>query len=678
MIRTLFTWIAATLLLAAIPASAQHLIPAPTTDIPAAGSFTLTEGFTYTLQAPAGDTAAAELVAWLDEAGWKAAKRGAVLLRLTPSTRVYTSDEAYTLEITPRRIIASARTTTGLFYAVQSLLQLTDDGRITELACRRIEDTPRFTYRGFMMDVSRHFRSVEFVKRQIDAMALFKLNRFHWHLTDGAGWRIEIKRYPRLTEFAAWRPYKTWQEWGEADKHYCEADDPRAQGGFYTQEEIREVVEYARRRHITVLPEIEMPGHSEEVTATYPELGCSGEPYKDYDLCPGNEKTFEFLENVLTEVMELFPSEYIHIGGDEAGKGAWHHCPKCQARMQAEGLKSVDELQSYLIRRIEAFLNSHGRHLVGWDEILDGGLAPNATVMSWRGTEGGRQALAAGHRAIFTPGSHCYIDYSQDAPFTQPLSIGGYLPLSKVYSFEPAEGLTAAEEALLLGVQANLWAEWIPTDNHYEYMMWPRLMALAEVAWSRPESKDYDTFRPRALAATEQLRRRGYHPFDLATEYGERPESLQPKCHKAVGCKVTYTTPWSPKYEAAGATTLTDGLLGGWTYGDKRWQGFLDSDVDFTVDLGAVTPIHYIGTTFMQAAGPYVWVPREVAFYTSNDGEHFTLVERVHNDISPKNLDLFFKTFATTGSLEARYVRCVARSGGIAGGWIFLDEIVVE
>ena len=377
--------------------------------------------------------------------------------------------------------------------------------------------------------------------------------------------------------------------------------------------------------------------------------------------------------------MELFPSEYIHIGGDEAGKSAWRDCAKCRERMRSEGLKDVDELQSYLIHRIERFLNAHGRRLLGWDEILDGGLAPGATVMSWRGTEGGLKAIRAGQQAVFVPGEFCYLDYTQDAPFTQPLSIGGYTPLRKVYSFEPVPAeMTPDEERLLLGVQANLWAEWIPTDSHYEYMMWPRLMALAEVAWSRPGRKDYEAFRRRALQASEQLRGRGYAPFDLRTEYGERPESLAPKHHLAEGCPVSYATPWHGNYPASGAATLTDGVLGGWTYGDRRWQGFLDSDMDVTVDLGRTMPVRYVGATFMQSAGPYVWMPREAEIYGSEDGERFTLLATVHNDVPPACPYLLFKTFAYTGETRARYVRYVARSGGIPGGWLFVDEIVVQ
>ena len=477
-------------------AALRGVIPVPVSDVRREGTFRPGEPFTYAVRASHGDVPAAELAACLDGLGWRQAGKGRPDLEIgiDPAARGIASEEAYRLEIAPRGIAVSARTAAGAFYAVQTLLQLMDDGRAEEIACRTIEDAPRFAYRGFMIDVSRHFRSVEFVKRQIDAMALFKLNRLHMHLTDGAGWRIEIDRYPRLTEFAAWRPYEDWQSWWEGDRSYCEADDPRARGGFYTKEEIREIVEYARLRHIEVIPEIEMPGHSEEVTAAYPELGCHGEPYRDGDLCPGNERTFEFLENVLLEVMELFPSEYIHIGGDEAGKSAWRDCAKCRERMRSEGLKDVDELQSYLIHRIERFLNAHGRRLLGWDEILDGGLAPDATVMSWRGMEGGIKSAKAGHHVIMTPTEHCYIDLWQGEPSVEPDTYS-MCRLKDSYSFNPVPDSVPAE--MILGGQGNLWAESVPTFRHAEYMTWPRGWALAEVLWTGPSKTDWDRFWPR-------------------------------------------------------------------------------------------------------------------------------------------------------------------------------------
>ena len=670
--------LAALLTAALLPASGHPVIPAPASFTEQPGEYRLTSGATFSLTGAAREGELAQYIASLPFALKEAPRGGALTLRIDP--RRVAAEEGYTLEVTPRRINVEARSEAGAFYALQTLLQLA--GKQTDgswrIPCCRVEDAPRFPYRGIMLDVSRNFQSKEFVLKQLDAMAHFKFNRLHFHLTDGAGWRLEIKRYPRLTEFAAWRPYRTWLDWWSADRHYCEASDPQAHGGFYTQEDIREIVEHARRLHITVIPEIEMPGHSEEVLAAYPELSCAGKPYVDSEFCPGNEQTFEFLEGVLTEVMELFPSEYIHIGGDEAGKGAWKSCPKCQARMKAEGIADVDGLQSYLVHRIERFLNDHGRRLLGWDEILDGGLAPNATVMSWRGAEGGLKAIRAGHDAIMTPGEYCYLDYAQDAPFTQPLSIGGYTPLRKVYSFEMSfPELTPEEQARLLGVQANLWTEYIPTSEHVEYMLYPRVLAIAEAGWSLPERRDYDDFRRRALGAVEWLREEGYNPFDLEHEYGERPESLEPKEHLARGKRVEYRTPWHEKYAAAGETTLTDGMIGGWTYGDRRWQGFLNSDVDVTVDLEEPTEVHYVGLTFMQSKGPYVWVPSEVEIYASQDGEHFERLTTVRNDISTECPDLLFKTFAYTGRTSARYLRCVARSNGTPGGWLFLDEIVV-
>ncbi len=670
--------LAALLTAALLPASGHPVIPAPASFTEQPGEYRLTSGATFSLTGAAREGELAQYIASLPFALKEAPRGGALTLRIDP--RRVAAEEGYTLEVTPRRINVEARSEAGAFYALQTLLQLA--GKQTDgswrIPCCRVEDAPRFPYRGIMLDVSRNFQSKEFVLKQLDAMAHFKFNRLHFHLTDGAGWRLEIKRYPRLTEFAAWRPYRTWLDWWSADRHYCEASDPQAHGGFYAQEDIREIVEHARRLHITVIPEIEMPGHSEEVLAAYPELSCAGKPYVNSEFCPGNEQTFEFLEGVLTEVMELFPSEYIHIGGDEAGKGAWKSCPKCQARMKAEGIADVDGLQSYLVHRIERFLNDHGRRLLGWDEILDGGLAPNATVMSWRGAEGGLKAIRAGHDAIMTPGEYCYLDYAQDAPFTQPLSIGGYTPLRKVYSFEMSfPELTPEEQARLLGVQANLWTEYIPTPEHVEYMLYPRVLAIAEAGWSLPERRDYDDFRRRALGAVEWLREEGYNPFDLEHEYGERPESLEPKEHLARGKRVEYRTPWHEKYAAAGETTLTDGMIGGWTYGDRRWQGFLNSDVDVTVDLEEPTEVHYVGLTFMQSKGPYVWVPSEVEIYASQDGEHFERLTTVRNDISTECPDLLFKTFAYTGRTSARYLRCVARSNGTPGGWLFLDEIVV-
>lgn len=592
---------------------------------------------------------------------------------------IVTGNEAYRIEIVKKGVRLSANTETGIFYGLQTLLQLLNNGDNKTLPALMINDSPRFPYRGLHLDVSRHFFDKEFVKKQLNAMAYFKMNRLHWHLTDGAGWRIEIKKYPRLTSFAAWRPFDKLNDWWVEGRTFCEQDDPRAVGGYYTQDDIREVVAYAAERHITIIPEIEMPGHSEEVLATYPELSCSGKPYVNADFCIGTEKTFEFLENVLFEVIDLFPSEYIHIGGDEASKSSWNTCPRCQKRMADEHLNSVEELQSYMIHRIEKFLNDHGRKIIGWDEIIEGGLSPTATVMSWRGEEGGIKAVKAGNQAIMTPGKYCYLDAFQDAPNTQPVAIGGYLTLEKVYSFEPVpDSLSTKEAKLILGVQGNVWTEHIPTPEHYEYMIYPRILALAEIGWSPSEVKKWDNFHTRALQAVNILREQGYNPFPLEKEIGDKPESYQKVNHLAIGKKVTYANPYSSHYAAQGEKTLVDGVRGGWMYNDDRWQGFIDCDFDVTIDLGKETDIKQVCAEFIQLKGPYVWLPKQVIISSSVDGEHYDTLATVDNDISPDIETLQFKEFGWEGNAKARYIRYKALSNGIDEGWLFTDEIRIK
>ena len=587
------------------------------------------------------------------------------------------AQEGYELEVTPDGILIKATTETGAFYALQTLAQITNLGAQKQLQCCKITDAPRFPYRGLHVDVSRRFRSIDFLKKQIDAMAMFKMNRMHLHLTDAAGWRMQIDAYPRLTSFAAWRPQPTWKEWWAGNRHYAEEGQEGASGGYYTKEELKDLVAYAHSKHIEVIPEIEMPSHSEEVLAAYPELGCSGEAYKDSDFCVGNEAVFTFLETVLSEVMEVFPSKYIHIGGDEAGKQHWKTCPKCQALMAKEGYSDVDQLQSYMIRRIESFVNSKGRKIIGWDEILQGGLAPDATVMSWRGTEGGIEAMTHGHDVIMTPGRYCYLDHTQDAPFLEPESIGGYLPLDSVYVYEPVEPVMPKDKLHhLLGVQANLWSEYVVTDQHAEYMYWPRAIAIAETGWSQPEDKDLKDFRRRVLIALDVLKAKGYTTFDLANEYGERKLAQTGLDHKARGKKVTYNKPIQDWYQAAGEATFTDGVIGGWTYSDNRWQGFL-SDIDVTIDLETVQQISYIGGTFMQLIGPGVFMPRKVDILVSEDGVNFELVQTVWNDVATSQEELSFKEFHTICDKQARYVRYHAYRSTMRG-FLFLDEIVVN
>lgn len=680
----LFLWILG-MCFHAHPILAQSVIPVPLKMEQGTGSFLLSEKTKLYTNLQGGEAELWEnylkaLPVQLKEARMKDRKQMLFLL-ITPKTPQLPSPESYTLSVTPQRIEIRATSGAGLFYGMQTLLQLMQPAGTGSysVASVEIEDTPRFAYRGLMLDVSRHFSTKEFIKKQIDALAYYKINRLHLHLTDAAGWRLEIKKYPLLTDFAAWRTDPTWKKWWNGGRKYLRYDEPGASGGYYTQNDIREILEYARQHYITVIPEIEMPSHSEEVLAAYPQLSCSGEPYKNSDFCVGNEETFTFLENVLTEVMELFPSEYIHVGGDEAGKSAWKTCPKCQKRMKDEHLANVDELQSYLIHRIEKFLNNHGRRLLGWDEILQGGIAPNATVMSWRGEEGGIAAVTSGHHAIMTPGAYCYLDSYQDAPYSQPEAIGGYLPLKKVYAYDPVPASLTAEQAkLVYGVQGNLWAEYIPTPEHVEYMIYPRMLALAEVAWSAPERKSWPDFHTRALSAVADLQKKGYHPFDLSKEIGSRPESLQPVSHLALGKKVIYNSPYSPHYPAQGNTALTDGIRGDWTYGDGSWQGFIsDNRLDVTIDMEKETPIHSVTAAFMQVVGAEVFLPETVIISISDDGINFTELQKQHFEVS-KETPIRFTDISWQGEAKGRYVRYQAQAGSEFGGWIFTDEIIVK
>ena len=680
----LFLWILG-MCFHAHPILAQSVIPVPLEMEQGTGSFLLSEKTKLYTNLQGGEAELWEnylkaLPVQLKEARMKDRKQMLFLL-ITPKTPQLPSPESYTLSVTPQRIEIRATSGAGLFYGMQTLLQLMQPAGTGSYSVPsvEIEDTPRFAYRGLMLDVSRHFSTKEFIKKQIDALAYYKINRLHLHLTDAAGWRLEIKKYPLLTDFAAWRTDPTWKKWWNGGRKYLRYDEPGASGGYYTQDDIREILEYARQHYITVIPEIEMPSHSEEVLAAYPQLSCSGEPYKNSDFCVGNEETFTFLENVLTEVMELFPSEYIHVGGDEAGKSAWKTCPKCQKRMKDEHLANVDELQSYLIHRIEKFLNNHGRRLLGWDEILQGGIAPNATVMSWRGEEGGIAAVTSGHHAIMTPGAYCYLDSYQDAPYSQPEAIGGYLPLKKVYAYDPVPASLTAEQAkLVYGVQGNLWVEYIPTPEHVEYMIYPRMLALAEVAWSAPERKSWPDFHTRALSAVADLQKKGYHPFDLSKEIGSRPESLQPVSHLALGKKVTYNSSYSPHYPAQGNTALTDGIRGDWTYGDGSWQGFIsDNRLDVTIDMEKETPIHSITAAFMQVVGAEVFLPETVIISISDDGINFTELQKQHFEVS-KETPIRFTDISWQGEAKGRYVRYQAQAGSEFGGWIFTDEIIVK
>ncbi len=411
-------------------------------------------------------------------------------------------DEGYRIKIGKSGILLEAQALNGLYYAIQTLIQIMPENQanLSKISVRycTIEDYPRFKWRGLHLDVCRHFMPKDFVMKYIDLLAKHKMNIFHFHLTEDQGWRIEIKKYPLLTETGSVRR-ETIVGNGRTSVLY----DGTPHGGFYTQDDIREIVEYASKRFVTVVPEIEMPGHSLAALASYPFLGCTGGPYEVatrwgvfHDvMCAGKESTFEFIQNVLDEVISLFPSQYIHIGGDECPKTKWKECPLCQKRIKDEALADEHNLQSYFIQRVEKYLNKKGRKLIGWDEILEGGLAPNAAVMSWRGEEGGIAAAKQSHYVVMTPGSHCYLDHYQGKPETEPLAIGGFTPLEKIYSYEPVPAVLTDEEAkFILGAQGNVWTEYMPVASHVEYMVYPRAAALAEVVWSPKEKRDYPNF----------------------------------------------------------------------------------------------------------------------------------------------------------------------------------------
>ena len=625
------------------------------------------------------------------------------------------AEEAYTLTITPEAIsICSNPSAKGLFYGVQSLLQLLPPSawdtkqKPTEsyqLPAMNLTDAPRFAYRGAMMDVGRNFLPKEAVLKMLDLMAFYKLNTFHFHLTDDQGWRIEIKKYPRLTEKGA---YRKQTQVGHCDYYFPRRYDGIEKRGFYTQDEIREIVRYAADRFITVIPEIEMPGHSSAALACYPELSCGlGKTYvvRDYyDVfdevyCP-KEHTFRFLEDVLTEVIDLFPSHYIHIGGDECPKKAWKKCSHCQALMKQLNLPDESALQSWFIHRIEKFVNSRGRDIIGWDEILEGGLAPRATVMSWRGEAGGIEAARQQHSVIMTPGEYCYFDFYQEDPEEAPLAIGGYLPLDKVYSYNPLPGeLTAEEQKYIIGVQANIWGEYIQTPDYFEYMTFPRLIAMSEVQWTQPERKDFASFARRLDREFERLGYRGVnacrhfynvlieggwkeekktfevdlhtlcpdadiryaigdsvitpssaryeHPIVLteeATVYAQAFRQGKPlgnvtrrtfAVNKATGCRYACTPAAEWEYTQED-TGLTDGVRG---YAKNlRCWGRLDQDTArVTLTLHQTDTLQEVRFASVWRPANELWPPRAVRVSVSTDGQQFTTVgeQALTYDFSP-------------------------------------------
>ena len=646
--------------------------------------------------------------------------------------------EGYRLLVSENGIEIAGASNAGIFYGVQTLrksIPAVAEGMDIELPAASINDYPRFPYRGMHLDVSRHFFPVDSVKKFIDILALHNMNRFHWHLTDDQGWRIEIKKYPELTQIGAQRKETViGRNSGKYD------GKPYGEGMFYTQDEIRDVIAYAQERFITIIPEIDLPGHQLAAITTYPDLGCTGGPYEvwtqwgvsDDVICAGNEKAMTFLEDVLGEVIDLFPSEYIHVGGDECPKVRWEKCPKCQARIKAEGIKgdkkhSAEEyLQSYVISRMEKFVESKGRHIIGWDEILEGGLAPNATVMSWRGMDGGIEAAKQKHNVVMTPNTYVYLDYYQSADTDlEPEAIGGYLPLEKVYSFEPTAGISPEDQKYVIGAQANLWTEYIPTFSQVEYMIMPRIDAVADIQWSDPSKKDYQTFLPRVARMTQLYDRLGYnygkHIFDINaslttnTENGtldialtklgegdiyytidgsdptiasikyEDPVQINQDCefkaivvrpngtsrifsediffNKATMKPITLKEQPSKGYVFNGAQVLVDGLRGGSNYKTGHWLGFQGKDLDATIDLKEPTEIQKVSFNTNVVKGDWIMGASAVTVKVSDDGKNFKEVaSKKIPELTQNDKDGLYPQEISFAPVKARYVEVIINS----------------
>ncbi len=615
--------------------------------------------------------------------------------------------EAYTLTVGKSSIIIKGASEAGVFYGIQTLRKATPVGEKSVIyPAVTIADAPRFEYRGMHLDIARHFFPVSFVKKYIDMIALHNMNKFHWHLTEDQGWRIEIKKYPRLTEVGAWRSETVIG-------HNTGKFDGKPHGGFYTQDEIRDIVKYAQDRYVTVIPEIDLPGHMLAALASYPELGCTGGPYEvekswgvfDDVLCAGREKTYTFLEDVLTEVCELFPSKYIHIGGDESPKVRWEKCPDCQAKIKELGLKDDKKhkkefyLQSYVMERMEKFLNDKGRRIIGWDEILEGTLAPNATVMSWRGEAGGIEAARMGHDVIMTPNNYLYFDYYQSTDTkNEPDAIGGYVPVEMVYSYEPmSKELTPAEQKLVLGAQANIWTEYIPTTQQVEYMAMPRMAALADVQWTQPAKKDYADFLkriPRLLSLYDLLDYNyATHLYDVKADLkpntnkgtldvilstldnapiyytldGTEPSVNSAKYTETISLNknavikakairangknsrtfsekvnlsksslkpITLLTTPDRNYTYTGAGLLNDGLTGDTNYKTGRWMGFQGTDLIAVIDLQQDTEISKAGIRTNIVTGDWILDAENFIVSVSDDGKNFTPVAGIQTNLT--------------------------------------------
>lgn len=654
-----------------------------------------------------------------------------------------TSDnkEAYSITVNDHIVTVNGASAAGNFYGIQTLRKSIDphaDGGSVIFPAGSVTDSPRFGYRGAHFDTSRHYFPADSIKEFIDMLALHNINRLHWHITDDQGWRLEIKKYPKLTEFGSVRA-------GTCIGHDFNSTDNKPYGGFYTQDEARDIVKYAADRHITVIPEIDLPGHMLAALTAYPELGCTGGPYavwqrwgvSDDVLCAGNDKTLQFIDDVLDEVTDIFPSEYIHIGGDECPKEKWAECPKCQARIQQLGLMTdshstaEQKLQSFVMEHAAKTLASKGRKMIGWDEIIEGGLFPGATVMSWRGVEGAREAAKLGHDAIMTPTNFCYFDYAQSQDLAnEPLGIGGYVPVSKVYSLEPTDRLTDEQAKHILGAQANLWTEYISTMDHVMYMELPRLAALSEVQWMQPESRNYDNFTSRLPRLINHYRSLGYNyathvfdiqgglhsdtlrhvivanlraidgapihytldgleptesstlytgPFDIDHSCTIKARIFRPEgasrvfsdsvtFNKATSSPVALSTVPHSRYQAPGSL-LTDGRFGRSSFNTGEWMGFEGTPLIATIDLGHEQEISKVNVRTNVDGLNWIMDTRGITVEVSNDGKTFTTMA---SEDYPAMTD--YKSEIVTHEMKftpvkARYVKVTAKCEDALPAW---------
>ena len=687
--------------------SPHILIPAPAEIQESAGTFTVPSHITYSIQAPrAMDCSMVTGLAEGKALGMKKVS-GSGVIRIEIGTSVikkiadkrswtdFARRDGYRLSIDRKGIRIEALNPRGAFYALESLWQMLQKG--SELACCSIIDAPRYNYRGFMLDASTTFYSKDFIFKQLDAMARLKLNAFHFHAIDWTGWRIEIKKYPKLQSVGAWRL-------GELDwtplRRYVPEDDPDAYGGYYTQEDVRDIVAYAASLGIDVIPEVEMPGHSKELVTAYPEMACLSEPDANgerhpiyhRDLCVGSKMTIPFFKDVLDEIMDLFPSEFIHIGGDEAKMVNWHTCPRCQALMKEKGMEDVSDLQRYMTNEIVDYLVSKGRTAMLWDEDSNDNLNHGVVGMKWHG----RPKLPSGQdEMVYAYHADSYVCYPQDAPLYEPEFYANYLPLSRMYAYEPVpEGTPKEVVDKVRGLESCLWSGNIfaGTPEKAEYLMYPRVFATAEISWTPRGEKDYDGFRERSLGLLDTFHRLGYNSFDLENEVGPRPESRLVQEHKAKGKKVTYNEPYgmlpdliypTPPALPTNDESLTDGLRGDWNGDDGRWQAFY-GEVDVVIDLESIEDIHSVSADFLCADEYAVTLPRHAEVSFSADGVSFGAPTILWCPVRPSKKTYAIATLHTEfeSPQKARYIhfRTVRNKkiDEVRDPVLQLDEIIVR